>query len=84
MASTDSIDDTLARIDQLITEEKELRSQATGSGLNADKRRRLKDLQQRLDQCWDLLRRRRAGAEFGGDPDQVSPRPVSEVESYRQ
>ncbi|OQO91021.1 DUF2630 family protein [Saccharomonospora piscinae] len=77
-------DDTLARIDDLIAEEKELRARATGTGLDDDGRRRLTLVQQRLDQCWDLLRRRRANAEFGADPDQVTPRPISEVESYQQ
>ncbi|WP_197320600.1 DUF2630 family protein [Saccharomonospora sp. NB11] len=82
MASSDT--DPLARIDRLIAEERELRSQATGSGLDDAGRRRLRELEQRLDQCWDLLRRRRANSEFGADPDQAEPRPVSEVESYRQ
>ncbi|WP_028661869.1 DUF2630 family protein [Saccharomonospora saliphila] len=77
-------DQTLATIDRLIEEEKELRSRATGTGLSDDDRLRLRDLQQRLDQCWDLLRRRRASAEFGGDPDDAEVRPVSEVESYQQ
>lgn len=83
MAGND-IDDTLTRIEQLIAEERELRAQATGTGLSDNEQKRLKNLQQRLDQYWDLLRRRRASAEFGGNPDQVEPRPVSEVESYRQ
>ncbi|WP_019807147.1 DUF2630 family protein [Saccharomonospora halophila] len=79
-----SENDTLATIDRLIEEEKELRSRATGTGLDENDRVRLRHLQERLDQCWDLLRRRRASAEFGGDPDQPQARPVSEVESYQQ
>jgi hypothetical protein len=37
----------------------------------------------RLDQCWDLLRQRRARAEFGLDPDTAQPRPADQVEQYR-
>lgn len=82
--ASDGIDDTLARIDELVAEEKDLRARATGSGLSDHDRHRLTHLQQRLDQCWDVLRRRRAGAEFGDEPEHVEPRPVSEVESYQQ
>ncbi|MFF5986257.1 DUF2630 family protein [Prauserella flavalba] len=77
-------EDTIARIDALIAEERELRSHATGSGLDDAGTRRLRELEQQLDQCWDLLRQRRARAEFGDDPDQAQPRSVSEVESYQQ
>jgi len=37
-----------------------------------------------LDQCWDLLRQRRALREFGGDPDQAKVRPPNVVENYKQ
>jgi hypothetical protein len=37
-----------------------------------------------LDQCWDLLRQRRAKSEFGQDPDAASPRPPEVVERYEQ
>ncbi|MEU2765740.1 DUF2630 family protein [Streptomyces diastaticus] len=36
-----------------------------------------------LDRCGDLLRRRRAKAEFGGNPDEARPRPTGEVEGYQ-
>lgn len=74
----------ITRIDELIAEEHELRNQAVGHGLSADQQARLTDLEHRLDQCWDLLRQRRARAEFGANPDDAQPRPISEVESYRQ
>ncbi|PXY17112.1 DUF2630 domain-containing protein [Prauserella sp. PE36] len=77
-------EDTIARIDALIAEERELRSHATGNGLDDAGKRRLRELEQQLDQCWDLLRQRRARAEFGDDPDEAQPRPISEVESYQQ
>jgi Protein of unknown function (DUF2630) len=72
------------RIDELIAEEHELRKHAVGQGLTADQQSRLDDLERRLDQCWDLLRQRRARAEFGANPDEAQPRPITEVESYRQ
>ncbi len=37
-----------------------------------------------LDQCWDLLRQRRAAREFGTDPNAAQARPVPEVEGYLQ
>jgi hypothetical protein len=43
---------------------------------------RLQDIEVMLDQCWDLLRQRRAHREFGQDPDQSSVRPADVVENY--
>ena len=74
----------IGRIDELIAEEHELRAKATGHGLTANEQARLDGLEERLDQCWDLLRQRRARSEFGQNPDGASARPVPEVESYRQ
>jgi hypothetical protein len=74
----------LNRIDELIAEEHELRSRATGVGLTADEQGRLGVLEQRLDQCWDLLRQRRARAEFNENPEEAKARPINEVGSYRQ
>ncbi|GHB01889.1 DUF2630 family protein [Streptomyces termitum] len=68
-------------IGALVEEERALR-QRTG-GLLPEERERLAELEVRLDQCWDLLRQRRAKAEFGEDPDTAALRPASEVESYR-
>ncbi|MER6669253.1 DUF2630 family protein [Amycolatopsis japonica] len=76
--------DILSRIDELVSEEHELRSRAIGTGLSSDDRSRLASVEQQLDQCWDLLRQRRARVEFDDDPEQATARPVSEVESYRQ
>ncbi|RYY85249.1 MAG: DUF2630 family protein [Comamonadaceae bacterium] len=44
---------------------------------------RLKDIEVQLDQCWDLLRQRRARREFGGDPDAADVRDPQTVENYR-
>lgn len=72
----------LHHIDELIAEEKTLR--ANPAGLGDDERARLTQLEQQLDQAWDLLRQRRAQEEIGGDPDSVHERSVGEVEGYRQ
>ncbi|MEU0537182.1 MULTISPECIES: DUF2630 family protein [Amycolatopsis] len=74
----------LGRIDELIAEEHELRSRSVGVGLSGGDKDRLTAVEQQLDQCWDLLRQRRAKAEFHENPDDAAARPVSEVESYRQ
>jgi hypothetical protein len=76
--------DVMAHINELVREEHDLRTQAGGKGLDEAARARLVDLEQQLDQYWDLLRQRRAKEEFGEDPDQASERPVPEVENYRQ
>lgn len=45
---------------------------------------RLREIEVMLDQCWDLLRQRRAKREFGGDPDDTHVRPPDVVEHYQQ
>jgi hypothetical protein len=70
--------DILHRITRLVEEEHELRS---GGGTDAD---RLRHLEEQLDQCWDLLRQRRAKREFGSDPDAAEARPPEVVERYEQ
>lgn len=76
--------DILHSIDDLIAEEHTLRAKAVGApGLTADEHERLTALEVRLDQCWDLLRQRRAKAEFGQDPNSAQARPADEVEHYR-
>jgi hypothetical protein len=76
--------DLLAQIHKLVAEEKQLRSRHVGDGLTATERERLQQIEEGLDQCWDLLRQRRAKEEVGADPNQVKPRPTGEVESYLQ
>ncbi len=81
------MDDTqiLKQIDGLVSEEHELRSKvARGELSSAEERDRLRSVEAALDQCWDLLRQRRAHREFGEDPDHAQPRPESEVEGYLQ
>jgi vancomycin permeability regulator SanA len=76
--------DILGNIDVFIAEEHELRAKAVGApGLSEAEHARLRELEVRLDQCWDLLRQRRAKAEFGRDPNTAATRPADEVEHYR-
>jgi uncharacterized protein DUF2630 len=49
-----------------------------------NERHRLQEIQVELDQCWDLLRQRRALREFGDDPDKARVRPKEVVEGYEQ
>ncbi|MDA8368579.1 MAG: DUF2630 family protein [Nocardiopsaceae bacterium] len=73
----------LNRISDLVTEERGLREQSEHR-LTPEERRRMRELEQSLDQCWDLLRQRRARDEFGENPNDARIRPVSEVEDYSQ
>lgn len=75
----------LGQIDELIGTEHELRTKlAAGSLSGAEERERLRAAEEALDQCWDLLRQRRARREFGENPDDANARPVPEVEGYQQ
>ena len=75
----------MANIDQLIETEHRLRQQLASGELSApEEHERLRSAEVALDQCWDLLRQRRARREFGEDPDAAAARPVSEVEGYQQ
>ena len=81
------MDDTeiLAHIDDLIQTEHTLREQlASGQLTSTREREELRAAEEALDQCWDLLRQRRARREFGEDPGAADVRPVSEVENYQQ
>jgi Protein of unknown function (DUF2630) len=71
-------------IEQLVAEEHELwQREAAGEATEVD-RTRLQELKVSLDQCWDLLRQRRALLEAGRDPDAASVRPAEVVERYEQ
>jgi hypothetical protein len=75
----------LSRIHELVDEEHQLRQQVSrGSISGAEERARLQELEVALDQCWDLLRRRRAAREVGNDPDAEQAHSTSEVEGYLQ
>ena len=75
----------LSNIDELISTEHELRTRLAAGELTSDEEReQLRATEEQLDQCWDLLRQRRARREFGEDPNDAGPRPTSEVEGYLQ
>ncbi|MFB4312151.1 DUF2630 family protein [Actinomadura sp. GTD37] len=75
----------LARIDEYVGEEQRLRERYRRDGLGREEEhRRLAELEVALDQCWDLLRRRRARLEAGEDPGEPGVRPPDEVEGYLQ
>jgi hypothetical protein len=87
MTNVRSMDDKqiLATISGLIDSEHKLRQQlASGELTSAEEHAELRATEEQLDQCWDLLRQRRARRDFGENPDGAAARPVSEVENYRQ
>ena len=69
----------LQHISELVDEERRLIGSAQSPEAKAE---RLKHVTGQLDQCWDLLRQRRAKREFGEDPDTASQRDVGTVERY--
>jgi hypothetical protein len=71
------------QITDLVQEEHRLRSALAAGGTYED-RVALHNVEQSLDQCWDLLRQRDARREAGANPDEAKERPVSEVEGYLQ
>ena len=81
MANESKDQPVLGHIDRLVKEEEHLYAQ---SALTDDDRDRLVKIKVELDQCWDLLRQRRALREFGRDPDQAKVRPPKIVENYEQ
>ena len=73
------------RIEQHVAEEHELFQRAEGdSGLSDEEHRRLETIRVGLDQCWDLLRQRRALREAGRDPSAAHVRDPGTVEGYEQ
>ncbi|SDT72875.1 DUF2630 family protein [Jiangella sp. DSM 45060] len=78
-------DDIRARINALVEDEHQLRQRLQTGEISTDEEHsRLRQLEEQLDQCWDLLRQRRARVEAGQNPDEAAARPVDEVEKYLQ
>ena len=71
-------------IEQLVAEEHALWQRESAGEATEDDRRRLKTVQVSLDQCWDLLRQRRALRSAGLDPDTAEERSSDVVEGYWQ
>jgi hypothetical protein len=76
--------DIARQIDKLTTEEHRLEQSHVGEGLSKEEAARLRAVEIELDQCWDLLRQRRARRESGGNPDDATVRPAQVVEDYEQ
>jgi hypothetical protein len=74
----------LNHIGGLVTEEHSLLETAGAEGLDETQERRLASLEANLDQCWDLLRQRRARRRAGLDPEDAEVRDTDTVEHYRQ
>lgn len=75
--------DILAQVNNLVAEEKELRAKLQHREIDeSDEHHRLRAVQVQLDQCWDLLRQRRALRDSGGDVREAEVRPPDEVEGY--
>jgi hypothetical protein len=71
----------LSHIQSLVSEEHRLYEQGA---IGDTDRKRLGDIQVELDQCWDLLRQRRALRHSGRDPNEAHVRPPEVVEKYEQ
>ena len=71
----------LSHIQRLVDEEHRLHHQQSHTKTD---RKRLSQVRIELDQCWDLLRQRRALRDVGLDPDEAEVRPPQVVENYEQ
>jgi hypothetical protein len=74
----------LERIERLMAQERSLEASHAESEATPEQRRELHDIEVELDQCWDLLRQRRARRAAGLDPDGAQVRPPEVVEDYLQ
>ena len=72
------------RIEKLVAEEHELYERGAEGGLSESEHRRLESIKVGLDQCWDLLRQRRALREAGYDASTARVRDPEVVEHYEQ
>jgi hypothetical protein len=76
--------DVFRHISELAEQEHQLESSHASDGLDADEQARLIEIEVALDQCWDLLRQRRARRNAGQDPDDAKVRSSGTVEGYQQ
>jgi len=75
-------EDVMNRINELAQEEHDLFSRESQGEISPRERERLKWLEVRLDQCWDLLHQRRALRRAGLDPEAAKVRDEETVEGY--
>ena len=76
--------DIVHHITQLSDEEHALERSHAGEGLSETDLGRMREIEVALDQCWDLLRQRRARRNAGQDPDESAVRSEDVVERYQQ
>jgi hypothetical protein len=76
--------EVITQIGKLVDEEHELERRMAAEGADDQTEERLRSVEVALDQCWDLLRQRRARRAAGNDPDFAAPRPPEIVERYQQ
>jgi hypothetical protein len=76
--------DALAHIEELVAEEHRLLDKAAEEPLAAADKERLANVNVQLDRYYDLLRQRRARAEFDQDQSSAELRPAETVEKYLQ
>jgi hypothetical protein len=77
--------DILSQVQNLVDIEHQLRAKRQAGEIDSDQEQAaLKSVEEALDQCWDLLRQRRAKSEFGENPEDAAARPVQTVEGYLQ
>jgi Protein of unknown function (DUF2630) len=79
-----SDESALDTINRLAAEEHALRAKEAAGTASDEDRARIAELEVQLDQCWDLLRQRRARRSAGLDPDGATLRDESTVEHYQQ
>jgi len=72
----------IGQIEELAHEEHSLFEKESQGEASNSERARLKEIQVQLDQCYDLLRQRRARRNAGLDPDEAKVRDESTVEGY--
>jgi len=74
--------DIVRRIQELADEEHALERAHEGTAPSRAERDRLRGIEVALDQCWDLLRQRRALRETGGDAGDAHVCTPEVVEKY--
>jgi hypothetical protein len=79
MADRSTEQTVLNHIQELVDEEHQLYNK---EALTEEDRKRLDNLEVQLDQCWDLLRQRRALRDAGEDPEKAHVRPAEVVDKY--
>jgi Protein of unknown function (DUF2630) len=76
--------DIIETINRLAHEEHQLENASRTEPLASEEQARLDALAVSLDQCYDLLRQRRARRAAGLDPDAAQTRDPDVVERYQQ